>query len=165
MEAGIGEGSWAGSAGCYRFGLVHTTPKSKHAIVLISHRGQLAPVTPTEEFELEYETLEVAGNDLFLDKRDGERRVLFVKPGGMAWNKGVREGMLVLSELGWDGDPDKGPVTVTLEGKRRFWQMAFLQCNVMSTLRIADALARPSSHNPVFWQTLGFQEVRAGSPT
>eukprot|EP00931_Biecheleriopsis_adriatica_P005219 TRINITY_DN10674_c0_g2_i1.p1 TRINITY_DN10674_c0_g2~~TRINITY_DN10674_c0_g2_i1.p1 ORF type:complete len:2583 (+),score=543.74 TRINITY_DN10674_c0_g2_i1:16-7764(+) len=72
----------------YRIGLVHTEPKSRHAIVLV-------------------------------------RRA----PGELCCASG--------------GDSE--------EPKRR-WRLAQLSCNALTTLRIADALANPQLHHPVFWQ-------------
>ncbi|CAJ1354649.1 unnamed protein product [Effrenium voratum] len=41
--------------GCCRFGMIHTTPKSKHALVLVSQRKDLPKVTEREERRVRYQ--------------------------------------------------------------------------------------------------------------
>ena len=135
-------------AGCYRFGLVHTTPKSKYALLLVTQRGELPSCTAFEEKELHYERRSHAICDISLSQFGD--KVQWVHPDGKAWGLGVREGMEVMKLEGWDDDGDA--VTLVVKGHARRWRLALLQCNVMSALRIASALAEPNQHHPVFWQ-------------
>ena len=143
--------------GSYRFGLVHTTPKSKYALLLVTQREQLPSCTAFEEKELRYENLSQAKSDISLSPYD-EKVVQRVEYDGKAWKLGVRSGMVVLKLDGWDGsdatdlDDASDGVKVVVRGNERTWQVAMLQCNVMSALRIATALAGPNQHHPVFWQ-------------
>ena len=141
-------------AGCYRFGLVHTTPKSKYALLLVTQRGELPSCTAFEEKELHYERRSHAICDISLSQSGDFSKVQWVHPDGKAWSHGVREGMEVLKQEGWDDgdDGDGDAVTLVVKGHARRWRLALLQCNVMSALRIASALAEPTQHHPVFWQ-------------
>lgn len=141
-------------AGCYRFGLVHTTPKSKYALLLVTQRGELPSCTAFEEKELHYERRSHAICDISLSQSGDFSKVQWVHPDGKAWSHGVREGMEVLKQEGWDDgdDGDGDAVTLVVKGHARRWRLALLQCNVMSALRIASALAEPNQHHPVFWQ-------------
>ena len=152
-------------AGCYRFGLLHTTPKSKHALLLITQRCGLPSCTAYHEISLTYDDVEGAAADLTLSPCGEDFKIDFVTEGGMAREHQVRQGMKVSYLDGWDGTDDMQTdqadegVTVVVQGHERLWRLAMLQCNVMSTLRIASALAQPDQHHPVFWQ----KEI-SGSP-
>eukprot|EP00438_Fugacium_kawagutii_P006699 Skav219111 [mRNA] locus=scaffold1574:326424:353022:+ [translate_table: standard] len=143
--------------GCYRFGLVHTTPKSKYPLLLVTQRTELPSCSAYEETELHYGDVWKAMEDLRLCHHGEVLKVEFVTPNGMAWNLGVREGMTATKADGWDradsldgGDEDG--VTIVIRGNQRFWRLTMLQSNVMSAIRIATALSEPENHLPVFWQ-------------
>lgn len=143
--------------GCYRFGLVHTTPKSKYPLLLVTQREELPSCTAYEETELHYGDIWKAMEDLRLCHHEDILKVESVTRNGMAWSLGVREGMTATKADGWDradsldgGDEDG--VTIVIRGHQRFWRLTMLQSNVMSAIRIATAFSEPENHLPVFWQ-------------
>ena len=153
--------AWQCLAGCYRLGLLHTTPKSKHALVLISQDKHLPPCEANDVFKVEYPGgCAEAKADVELIKSpslEGVWLIGDITHGGKAWQVGIRSGQLVREVEGWDGDPLSQEALATgvrlvVEGKPRKWRLAVLSCNALTSIRIGTALANPSGHHPIFWQ-------------
>ena len=149
------------AAGCYRLGLLHTTPKSKHAVVLISQDKRLPPCDATDMFEVLYAGgCEEASADIQLIKSpslEGVWRIGHVRRDGRAWKLGIRSGNLVRAVEGWDGEPVMQDASATgvrllVEGKPKKWRLAMLSCHALTSIRIGAALANPGGHHPIFWQ-------------
>ena len=140
---------------------MHTTPKSKHAIVLISQDRSLPPCDANEVFEVLYPGgCEEASADVQLAESpslEGVWMVRDVTMEGPAWRTGIRPGCLVRGVEGWDGDPVQqealeSGVRLVVEGRPRKWRLVVLSCNALTSIRIGGALANAASHHPIFWQ-------------
>ncbi|CAE7815937.1 unnamed protein product [Symbiodinium microadriaticum] len=147
--------------GCYRLGLLHTTPKSKHALVLISQDKHLPPCEANDVFKVEYPGgCAEAKADIELIESpslEGVWLIGDVTHGGKAWQVGIRSGQLVREAEGWDSDPlsqeaSAAGVRLVVEGKPRKWRLAVLSCNALTSIRVGTALANPAGHHPIFWQ-------------
>ncbi|CAJ1445443.1 unnamed protein product, partial [Effrenium voratum] len=153
--------------GCCRFGMIHTTPKSKHALVLVSQRKDLPKVTEREERRVRYQNARDRRADVEVQKGpDGRSTAVRVQQDGAAWRQGLRVGMAckvrrkAKDEEGESDSeeeaqlqaPDAAASAVIFEGKLRLWRLAKLEANVMAQLRVAQAMADPEGHQPIFWQ-------------
>ncbi|CAE7563472.1 MTR4, partial [Symbiodinium sp. CCMP2456] len=147
--------------GCYRLGLLHTTPKSKHALVLISQDKHLPPCEANDVFKVEYPGgCAEARADVELVRSpslEGVWLIGHVTRPGKAWQAGIRSGQLIREVEGWDSDPLSQEslatgVRLVVEGKPRKWRLVVLSCNALTSIRIGTALANPAGHHPIFWQ-------------